>query len=159
MKNLPAIILFLLIGIVKISACDCKPRKSIIDEYKYSKSVIVGRILSKQQVIVTESSIAEYNASAKQMYGDWIIKYTLVINETIKGSFETDTVEVYTGLGVADCGFRFSIGEKYLVFGIDGRYNNTTFTIDNKSLWTNACMRTKLADDKEIEQLRLLAKK
>lgn len=158
MNYLSIILLFFLIGTIEVSACDCKPRKSITDAYNYSKSVIIGRILSVQQVVINESAIEDYNPGIKGILGERWMRYTLVVEETIKGIFTTDTVEVYTGLGVADCGFGFKVNEKYIVYGIDGKYNNTTFTIANKSLWTTVCSRTKLSDEKEIEQLRLLAK-
>ncbi len=94
MINLSIILLFLLIGTIEVSACDCKPRKSITDEYNYSKSVVIGRILSKQQVVVNESAIEDYNPGIKGIIGNRVMRYTLVVEETIKGIFTTDTVDV-----------------------------------------------------------------
>ena len=158
MRNLITIIVFLLVGTLQVMACDCKEVKSIIEEYNYSKSVITGEIISQEKVVVTDSNIVEYKPDSKPYNGRLIMKYTLVISEIIKGNFKTDTIEVYTGMGGGDCGFKFNIGEKYLIYGIDGTYNDGIFTDEDKSLWTINCLRTKLTDKTEIEKLRQIAK-
>ncbi|MBL4705008.1 MAG: hypothetical protein JKY54_10830 [Flavobacteriales bacterium] len=159
MRNLITIVVFLLIGTVQAMACDCKEVKSIKEEYDYSKSVVTGEIISKEQVAVTDAKIVEYKPDSKPFNGRLVMKYTMITSEIIKGDFKTDTVEIYTGMGVGDCGFGFIIGKKYLVYGIDGIYNERIFTTDEKALWTINCFRTKLTDNTEIDELRQIARK
>lgn len=146
--------IFLLLGTLKVMACDCKEVKSIEEEYNYSKSIVTGKIISKERVVVTDSQIIEYIPNSKPYNGRIIMKYKLVVDETIKGKFKTRTVDVYTGLGGGDCGFKFNVGKNYLIYGIDGIRNERIFTDKHKSLWTINCLRTKLIDKKEIKKLK-----
>ena len=153
-----SILVFLTLGTLQVKACDCKEVKSIKEEFDYSKSVIVGEVITKEQVVVTDSEIIKYEPRANHRNGRLIMKYTLVIRETIKGDYKTDTITVYSGIEGRDCGFRFNVGEKYLVYGIDGTYNDRIFTDKISSTWTINCLRTKKEDKAEIQKLREIAK-
>ena len=86
------------------------------------------------------------------------MKYQLVLDESIKGNFKTDTIDIYTGMGGPDCGVNFDIGKEYLVYGIEGIDNEKTFAVEGLSLWTINCLRTKLSDNSEVEKLKQLIK-
>jgi hypothetical protein len=64
---------------------------------------------------------------------------------------ETSEVEVTTGLGDADCGYRFRVGGQYLVYA----YRN-----DKKMLSTSICTRTRLLSEAtaDLEYTRGLSK-
>ena len=158
MKQIVIILAVLFIGTIQSIACDCKEVKSIEEEYAFSKAVVTGKIISKEQVVLTDSKIVEYNPSSKPYNGRLIVKYQLVLVESIKGNFKTDTIDIYTGMGGPDCGVNFDIGKEYLVYGIEGIDNEKTFTVEGLSLWTINCLRTKLSDNSEVEKLKQLIK-
>ena len=159
MKIVISILAFLTFGTLNVEACDCKEVKSIKEEYDYSKSIVTGKIISQEQVVIYDSKVVKYEPDSKPYNGRLIMKYELVLTEVIKGNFKTDTIIIYTGMGAGDCGFRFKSGEKYLIYGIDGTNNDSVFTNENKSLWTINCFRTKKEDKAEIEKLREITKK
>jgi hypothetical protein len=64
-------------------------------------------------------------------------KVTLQVLESWKGVTMSEVV-LYTGIGRGDCGFAFSAGARYLVFGGWDR---------NGDLGTGICTRTKLLED------------
>jgi hypothetical protein len=140
-------------------ACDCKETKGIQAEFNHANAVVVGKVIAQEQVVVTDEGLVKSVSHATRQNGKLMMQFTLVIIEQLKGDFKTDTIHVYTGMGVADCGFGFEIGAVYLVYGIDGFYKNNIFTESHASLWTSICMRTKLADKSEIEKIRKIAKK
>ncbi|WP_298762029.1 hypothetical protein [uncultured Psychroserpens sp.] len=154
MKNLTLIIIVLFTTFsAKIYACDCKAEKSIKEEFKLSKSVISGLVISREEVVVTETNIQKSKESIGN--GRLVAKYTFLISEIYKGKFSSDTISVYTGIGGRDCGVEFEIGEKYIVYGIDGVYNDRIFTDNESSLWTINCLRTRKYEKKEIEQIKI----
>lgn len=158
MRTLTTLIASTIIAIVQAMACDCGVQKDINYEFGYSKSIVVGKIMAKEHMLVTDSILMKLDSLADYISGRTIMKYTLVIDERIKGNFTTDTIDVYTGMNDRDCGILFIIGVRYLIYGIDGTYNGRVFTDNNKSLWTINCLRTKRADITEIKELRQLAK-
>ena len=136
----------------KVYACDCKEEKSVKEEFKLSKSVISGRVISREEVVVTDKTIEKSTENSRN--GRLIVKYTFLISEKYKGEFSSDTISVYTGIGERDCGVQFEIGENYIVYGIDGIYNDRIFTNKENSLWTINCLRTRKYEKKEIEQIK-----
>lgn len=159
MKILIPVFLLIILGVVPAIACDCKETKGIQEEFNRSNAVVVGKVIAQEQVVVTDDGLVKSEFHATRQIGRLMMRFTLVIIEQIKGDFKTDTIHVYTGMGVADCGFGFEIGAVYLVYGIDGLYKSNIFTESHASLWTSICMRTKLEDKSEIEKLRKIAKK
>lgn len=159
MKALFPIFLLLILGAFPAMACDCKETKGIQTEFNRAKAVVVGKVIAQEQVVVTDENLVKSVSHATRQNGKLMMQFTLVIIEQLKGDFKTDTIHVYTGMGVNDCGFVFEIGAVYLVYGIDGVYKNNIFTESHTSIWTSICMRTKLADKSEIEKMRKIAKK
>ena len=51
MIKIITIVVVLFIGTIQSIACDCKEIKSIKEEYDFSKSVVTGKIISKEQVV------------------------------------------------------------------------------------------------------------
>lgn len=158
MKNPILIIIILFIAFTtKVYACDCKGKKSVKEEFKLSKSVISGRVISREEVVVTDTTIEKSTKNSRN--GRLIVKYTFLISEKYKGEFSSNTITIYTGIGESDCGFQFELGGNYIVYGIDGIYNDRIFTDKESSLWTINCLRTRKYEKKEIEQIKIESKK
>ena len=141
----------------EVYACDCKGEKSVKEEFILSKSVISGRVISREEVIVTDKTIEKSTKNSRN--GKLILKYTFLISEKYKGEFSTDTIAIYTGIGESDCGVQFEIGENYIVYGIDGIYKDRIFTDKESSLWTINCLRTRKYEKKEIELIKIESEK
>jgi hypothetical protein len=77
--------------------------------------------------------------------------FHVIVKFKVQGSWKqinTDEVRVFTGRGNGDCGYRFEVGESYLVYSY--KYNES-------DLGTNICQRTmKLAN--AAEDLKVLGK-
>ncbi|QNK78306.1 hypothetical protein H7F37_04255 [Winogradskyella sp. PAMC22761] len=158
MKNSILIIIMLFTAFTtKVYACDCKGEKSVKEEFKLSKSVVSGRVISREEVVVTKETIEKSTKDSRN--GRLIVKYTFLISEKYKGEFSSNTITIYTGIGERDCGVQFEIGENYIVYGIDGIYNDRIFTDKESSLWTINCLRTRKYEKKEIEQIKIESEK
>lgn len=99
--------------------CMCA-RNDVRTEFASSDAVFTGRVLAISDPAVGSS------------YGWYPRRVTLRVDRAWKG-VESDTVVVRTGMGDADCGFRFRRGASYLVFA---------GTEDDGSLSTGLCDRT-----------------
>src|SRR6266496_2084402 len=103
-------------------ACDCgltdasKPFKQVVSQAR-NKSIAV---FSGTVVTIDRKP------------GDLYVAVRFRITEIWKGSL-SDEVTVFTGQGGGDCGYKFEVGQQYLVYAY--RYNRT-------KLGTNICQRT-----------------
>jgi hypothetical protein len=82
------------------------------------------------------------------------MKFELLVEEFYKGKLKQDTLLVYTGMGAGDCGYRFQVGKKYIVYGRDETYfgmlNNSFQWPEGKGVfWTQICLRTCLWNEEE----------
>lgn len=64
MIKIITIVVVLFIGTIQSIACDCKEIKSIKEEYDFSKSVVTGKIISKEQVVLIDSKLVEYKPNS-----------------------------------------------------------------------------------------------
>jgi hypothetical protein len=110
-------------------ACHCslpKPKslkREVEKARKESRSVFSGRVL-------------EISHDPQNFYRT--VKFK--VEKSWKGTLPEETT-VVTGLGGGDCGYRFEVGEKYLVYAYGSNENK---------LETNICQRTaKLSDATE----------
>lgn len=118
----PLIIVILLL-VTKVGfACDCdlprsgKPFKQVVAEArKKSKAVFSGTV-----VVIDKKP------------GDLYAAVRFKIEESWKGMSSKEAT-VFTGQGGGDCGYKFEVGQRYLVYAY--RYNDT-------DLGTNICQRT-----------------
>ncbi len=93
-----------------------------------------------------------------------IARYDLLVQDIYKGKITNDTLTIYTGLGGGDCGIRFEIGKKYIVYGEKETYfgqvnNNFNFPKAKNTIWTYNCMRTTFYFHDEITEIEKFAKK
>lgn len=115
--------------------CDLPPldkaiRQQVIEARRNAKSVFTGKVL------VVESP-------AELFY----TKVTMEIQSAWKGT-HTYKLIILTGRGGGDCGYRFEVGETYLVYAY--QYNKSY-------LGTNICQRTNVLHN-ELVDLKYLGK-
>jgi len=76
-----------------------------------------------------------------------IAVYQIKVEKLFKGTSSSDTITIMTPVNGAACGFRFNLGEKYIVYAtkkdatIPGDKIKRIST-SNKIYWTNLCTRT-----------------
>ena len=89
-------------------ACSCYPSPSPCYAFQRSQAVFVGLVTS-----VTKDNIEQMLGEKKLSYSNLVVQFT--VEESLKG-VATKTVEVVTGMGGGDCGYKFETGERYLVY-------------------------------------------
>ena len=159
--------IILTIGFVLFSigtyACSCIGESSVKGGIKQSDIVVSGKIISKEQVTLFDSTVAKlFGNDSLEMKGFpyelVVAKYQLVVTNKFKGKITSDTIEIYTGLGGGDCGVRFRVGEEYIVYGNDETYmgqvnNDWPFPKGKNIYWTNICTRTMIKNNHEIFEI------
>jgi len=156
-KTIISILLILTIFVINsnsINACSCVDKRSIKKEVHHSKSVVIGKILSRG-----EDYTAEINGVKRK-----IASFLLVIEYSYKGNFKNDTLEIITLNHTASCGYLFSAGEKYIVYSTKTpkSIKNLKLKKRNNSMkvqWTDLCTRTTKFNDDEDETINKLKRK
>ncbi len=91
--------------------------------------------------------------------------FKFVIKEKFKGEFSSDTINIYTSINSAVCGFDFDIGEIYIVYGKGKTFLGSSIFLGrkypegNNLIWTNICTRTNYRTNTEVKRLRKLKNK
>lgn len=152
----------------RLFACSCKGQRTVEEEVKHADAVVVVTVLSKQLITLTDSTILKMFPNDSTIRNSQLSKMTfasfdLLVHDIYKGKITNDTLTIYTGLGVGDCGIRFEIGKKYIVYGeyetYFGQVNNEfKFPKAKDTFWTNNCLRTTTYDLEEIREIEKYAK-
>jgi hypothetical protein len=171
MRTTVTILILLLLTSIsgRLFACSCIGQRTVEKELKHADAVVVGTVLSKQLITLTDSTILKMfpndstmrNSSMSKMT---IARFDLFIQDIYKGKITNDTLTIYTGLGGGDCGIRFEIGKKYIVYGENETYygqvnNDFKFPKSKNSFWTYNCLRTTFYSQDEITEIERFAKK
>lgn len=153
----------------KMNACNCIGQRTVKEELERSDAVFVGTIVSKRIVTLTDSTILNLFPNDTTMRISSVSKmtiarYDLVIDYIYKGKITKDTVLIYSGIGGGDCGIRFKIGTKYLIYGENETYlgqvnNEFNFPKAKNTFWTYNCLRTTSYYQDEILEIENYAKK
>jgi hypothetical protein len=109
-----------------------------------------NRTLKQQVIEARKKSEAVFSGKVIEVIENPQVFYVIVKFKVQRSwkQISTDEVTVFTGRGNGDCGYRFEVGESYLVYAY--KYNES-------ELGTNICQRTmKLAD--AAEDLKVLGK-
>lgn len=127
---------YLLVGPNVAFACTCSLpdpgkslRKQVAEERNESRAVFVGEVVE----VTSDPNLLEVEVKFK-------------VERSWKG-FRASEITITTGRGGGDCGYRFEIGERYLVYASGSE----------KQLGTNICQRTALLVDAK-DDLKLLGK-
>lgn len=133
----PLIIVVLLLVTKAGFACDCdlsRPGKSVkeavVEARKKSKAIFSGTV-----VAIDKKPSDLYVTVRFKIEGSW------------KGMYSREAT-VFTGQGGGDCGYKFEVGQRYLVYAY--RYNDA-------DLGTNICQRTATLTQ-ATEDLKVLGK-
>ena len=132
-------------------ACSCIGRNTVEEEIENVDAVVAGRVLEKQFVKLTDSSMLKMFPQDSTMRNSMIreitlARYDFLVHKIYKGIVTSDTVTIYTGIGHGDCGIRFEIGKTYIVYGNNnasyGKNSNFKFPKAPNTNWTDICRRT-----------------
>lgn len=114
------------------NACTCAGSGSPCDSYGSAAAVFVGTVVSvreKERPKDVATARRDEDAGLSE-WGSTFYKFS--VEQPYLGVAGTE-IEVLTGSGSGDCGYRFTIGQRYLVYASRSKTN----------LITSICMRTK----------------
>ncbi len=131
--------------------CDCEGETSTSNAVKYADCVFKGTVILKK----VSPNLDGYGI---RILGDTfsysyrftkapIAVYQIKVERLFKGKSSSDTITIVTPVNGASCGFRFNLGESYIVYAtkkdgtIPGDKIKRVSTSD-KIYWTNLCTRT-----------------
>ena len=114
------------------NACTCAGSGSPCDNYGSASAVFVGTVVSVRQK-ERPKDVATARRDEDAGLSDWgSTFYKFSVEQPYLGVAGTE-VEILTGSGGGDCGYRFTIGQRYLVYAYRSKTN----------LNTSICTRTK----------------
>lgn len=123
------VVAFLLVFSISSYACSCElplkkdsVKKQVKDAKKKSQAVFTGKVLE-----VTEPLDKNFLLVKIRVESNW------------KGA-ESNEIVIVTGKGNGDCGYSFTVGQKYLIYA---------YQTSDRQLSTNICQRTALLSDAE----------
>jgi hypothetical protein len=130
--NKPARLLFVLLLMTllhcfgsRASACDCRfGGGAPCEEFWRVDAVFTGRVVGSSQITVDEETYKRTERVVR-----------LAVERSFRGDVEQVETEVLTGLGDADCGYAFRLGERYIVYAHRNEKNH--------KLYTSICTRTR----------------
>ncbi|WP_157760868.1 hypothetical protein [Chitinophaga caeni] len=133
-------------------ACSCVGEMSVKKALKKNDIVFIGKVISMEKITITQNlSGTETNIN------HYFYRFTFTIEKRYKGKVKTSAIEITTGVGSGDCGYKFEIGKSYVVYANKRkRYFNEGPKVKT-FLYTDVCERTtvKVAEEKnEIEKYR-----
>ncbi|MCC5944440.1 MAG: hypothetical protein JJT94_05850 [Bernardetiaceae bacterium] len=150
-------------------ACSCPEQRTTEEEVKHADAIVVGIVLNKQFITLNDSTICKifpHDTTMRKslMRNMTIARYDFLVQEIYKGKITTDTLKVYTGIGGGDCGVRFQIGKKYIIYGENETYfrhinSNFKFPKEKNAFWTYNCLRTTTYYQNEITEIEKFAQK
>ena len=168
-------ILFYILTIVlstlspELFACSCNGQSTVKEAFSGSEGVVKGTVISKELVVLVDSASLKMTSNVDGEkkgfpYEMTVAKYQLLIESNYKGRFDSDTIDIYTGIGRGDCGIRFEIGKKYIIYGDKESYfgfvnNNLSYPKGKNILWTNICTRTTALNQEEIIKIEKYIRK
>ena len=171
MKKTVTILTLLLLTSIsgRLFACSCVGQRTVEEEVKHADAIVVGTVLSKQLITLTDSTMLKMSPNDTIMRNSpmgkmTIARYNLLVHDIYKGKIRSDTLTIYTGLGGGDCGIRFEVGKKYIVYGENETYfgqvnNDFKFPKAKNTFWTYNCLRTTSYFQEEITEIEKYAKR
>lgn len=160
--------LLVLVGLLNAAipakACSCIGQQTMKEAVKQADVVFVGTMLFKKLVNLSDpiSSMPVSGETAGPGTGNdnrTVACYLFLVHTVCKGHITKGIITVFTGLGGGDCGVRFEIGRKYMVFGtkesyLGAQYDKTKYPETDNIFWTNSCTRTTDYNPNEFSELK-----
>lgn len=165
----------IVLGILKTTACSCDLPHTVANAFKYTQTIVHGRVIKKSFISVENAMMKEKADSLKIILQDdsqglallgakLITEIHVKILKVYKGTLIGDTITVYTSRSSASCGFtRFIVGQEFLIYASS---NSDVFPMFRQKIrlekentfWTNYCTRTKEYDFQEALELSSLGR-
>ncbi|WP_298739907.1 hypothetical protein [uncultured Chitinophaga sp.] len=150
-KILLLTIILTIAGTLHSFACSCQEDISVSASLHYSDAAFSGKVISKILTTNYDSLGIVTTGDKNVAYFNWReIPSTVVrikVDKKFKGKLASDTITILTPYNGAACGYNFQVGQRYIVYAtvIDklpmiNKLKRRTF--DNKTFWTNLCLRT-----------------
>ena len=141
------IVLLMLVGITILTfgqnayGCTCKPEESVGDAWQEAAAVFTGQVTFIEEIYTVVSE----DEDTRTFRRDLLVKFE--VEAVWKGSPNTEFVVRTSAIG---CGYPFTVGEKYLVYGYG-----------KKILETSGCTRTQAFSraTRDLQKLGQLAKR
>lgn len=151
-KNIILTIFLILVGIINSFACRCEGGGTVAGGVKYADIVFSGQVISRTLTTNYDSLGIVATGDTGKINFNWREFPTAVIkikvDRIFKGQMVSDTLTILTPPYGASCGYRFQVGEKYIVYAtivdemlMTNKLKRRTF--DNKTFWTHQCTRTR----------------
>lgn len=124
--------LFFILGLSQqpLLACTCLSKPEVKGAIEEADVVFVGKIIESEDV--------------------GLMKFTAIVETKYKGLFPTNLVSIYTGKGGGDCGYRFQVGQEYIIYGLYSNISFDFFKMFFTKIITSSCSRTFIKHDEEI---------
>ncbi|WP_378182004.1 hypothetical protein [Aquimarina sp. SS2-1] len=144
------ILLFLLFPLSSVKPCSCVSnelpfRKKIKEAFENAELIITGIVVDLKEILSYASSI----------YSGGPIIYTFEVTKIIKGESKVTRLDILSARSDASCGYRFRLGETYLVYAIKSEHFSKQTGIES-SFITSVCNRNKLLNDTEKREINIL---
>ena len=149
--------------------CTCFGESDTESSYKKSGFVAVIEVLDSDYEIFLDTLKAKEffgvdvdltSTQTKRWFQRQFGNYTVRVNSLYKGDLKSDTLKIYTGVGGGDCGFKFKLDEKYVVYGRAWEEADPYIKSTNENyIWTDICTRTMIYNKMEEKRLQKLVEK
>jgi hypothetical protein len=150
MKIRTYLTILLLLFLTKAFSCDCKPIKSIKNEFKSADAVFKGTVIKAEykKKLTQESEYLdtiEMRLEKKIMSNILVNEYTVLIKKAFKNTLKNDTIIIRTALDpVTDCGLIMVKNTTYLFYAWEINSGNLWYDNSQQKLFsTSVCSRTK----------------
>jgi hypothetical protein len=161
-KKIVLTIFLFIVWSINSFACDCEGEGTAAVSVKYADVVFSGQVISKTLTRNYDSLGIVLTGDTSNMQLNWREFPTAVVkikvDKVYKGQMVSDTLTILTPPNGASCGYRFQVGENYIVYAtivdemlMTDRLKRRTF--DNATFWTHQCSRTQnwnITEENEI---------
>lgn len=150
-KNIALTLLLTLVWSAKSYACRCAGAGTVSGGLKSADVVFSGQVISRTLTINHDSLGVVITGDTSKTLFNWrefpstVVK--IKVERMYKGKLVSDTLTILTPPNGASCGYRFQVGEKYIVYAslfdellLTSELKRRSF--DNKTFWTHQCTRT-----------------
>ncbi len=126
-------LLFFLLIPISGFCCDC-PKGTTEKNYETNQVVVTVEVIKQRKI-------------RRSRDGNYKMKFKLKVLKKYKGNV-SHNFTIVTGNGFGDCGFRFELGKKYLLFAQKSDFYN-----DGRKMEyiTSICSKTGLVDERKDE--------
>ncbi|QSE99007.1 hypothetical protein [Fulvivirga lutea] len=144
-----------------VFGCSCSGNNTIESEIDNSSSVILGRIISEEEITLIDSGNSTLPDSIfvdAFLSSQVIKKFQVELIKAFKGNFDSEIIAIYSGRGGGDCGYHFEIDKTYVIYADDISYfehdeSTMPYPKGKNIAWTNICDRTNFSKQSEIHRI------